>query len=113
LPDVAVRHDVIGIAEIELVNVLLWNELVDFEGVLAVDGDGFELFWVELDVLALPYLIALDDVLLCTSSPVSASILRYLTRLPVSLLSWWKLIFSRSDVAGNSEIGHETRDSFR
>jgi hypothetical protein len=52
LPDVAVRHDVIGIAEIELVNVLLWNELVDFEGVLAVDGDGFELFWVELDVLA-------------------------------------------------------------
>src|ERR1700746_435533 len=48
-----------------------------------------------------------------TSSPVSASILRYLTRLPVSLLSWWKLIFSRSDVAGNNAIGHETSDSFR
>ena len=31
-----------------------------------------------------------------TSSPVSASTLRYLIRLPVSLLSWWKLIFSRA-----------------
>jgi hypothetical protein len=42
-----------------------------------------------------------------------ASTLRYLIRLPVSLLSWWKLIFSRSDVAGNKAIGHETRESFR
>jgi hypothetical protein len=29
-----------------------------------MDGNGFELFGIELDILALPYLIALDDVLL-------------------------------------------------
>jgi hypothetical protein len=31
----------------------------------------------------------------------------------VLLLSWWKLIFSRSLVAGKSAIGHETSDSFK
>jgi hypothetical protein len=35
-----------------------------------------------------------------TSSPVSASTFRYLIRLPVSSLIWWKLIFSRSLLAG-------------
>jgi hypothetical protein len=37
-----------------------------------------------------------------TSSPVSASTLRYLMRLPVFLLIWLKLIFSRSLLAGNN-----------
>src|SRR6266480_1754450 len=46
-----------------------------------------------------------------TSSPVSASTFRYRIRLPVFLLIWLKLIFSDSDVAGNSAIGHVTSDS--
>src|SRR4029453_15440408 len=46
-----------------------------------------------------------------TSSPVSASTLRYRVRCPVFLLIWLKLIFSDSEVAGNNAIGHVTRDS--
>jgi hypothetical protein len=34
-------------------------------------------------------------------------------RLPVFLLIWWKLILSRSLLAGNSATGHETSESFR
>jgi hypothetical protein len=52
LPDVAIRNDVIRITEIEFVDVLLENELVDFEGALAVDGNGFKLFRVELNTRA-------------------------------------------------------------
>jgi len=48
-----------------------------------------------------------------TSSPVSASTFRYLMRLPVFLLIWLKLIFSRSLLAGNNATGHETSESFR
>src|SRR6187551_3232849 len=49
--------------------------------------------------------------LFSTSSPVSASTFRYRMRLPVFLLIWLKLIFSDSDVAGNSAIGQVTSES--
>src|SRR5438270_2736319 len=45
-----------------------------------------------------------------TSSPVSASTLRYLIRWPVFRLIWLKLIFSESDVAGYNATGQVTRD---
>src|SRR3979490_3072224 len=45
-----------------------------------------------------------------TSSPVSASTLRYLMRWPVLRLIWLKLIFSESDVAGNNATGQVTRE---
>src|SRR5436190_17494632 len=48
-----------------------------------------------------------------TSSPVSASTLRYRIRCPVFLLIWLKLIFSDSEVAGNNAIGHVTSDKRR
>src|SRR5436309_7799574 len=46
-----------------------------------------------------------------TSSPVSASTLRYLMRWPVCRLSWLNEIFSLSDVAGYSATGQVTRDN--
>src|SRR5215213_600919 len=45
-----------------------------------------------------------------TSSPVSASTLAYLTRWPVFLLIWLKLIFSESEVAGYNATGQVTRE---
>src|SRR6266478_6410523 len=45
-----------------------------------------------------------------TSSPVSASTLRYLMRWPVLRLIWLKLIFSESEVAGNNATGQVTRE---
>src|SRR6266480_2183061 len=48
-----------------------------------------------------------------TSSPVSASTLRYLIRWPVARLIWLKLIFSESDVAGYNATGQVTRERRR
>src|SRR3954454_7810344 len=45
-----------------------------------------------------------------TSSPVSASTLRYLMRWPVLRLIWLKLIFSESEVAGNNATGQVTSE---
>src|SRR3954467_10281711 len=45
-----------------------------------------------------------------TSSPVSASTFMYLIRWPVLRLIWLKLIFSESEVAGNSATGQVTRE---
>src|SRR3954468_5567471 len=45
-----------------------------------------------------------------TSSPLSASTLAYLMRWPVLRLIWLKLIFSESEVAGNSATGQVTRE---
>jgi hypothetical protein len=53
LPYVTIGKDEIGIAQVELVDVFLGDELFDFEDVLAVDGNGFELFGIELDILAI------------------------------------------------------------
>ena len=53
-----------SLAQVELVDVLLCDELLDFEGMLAMDRNGFEFLGIELDILALAHLIALDDVVL-------------------------------------------------
>src|SRR3954447_1257930 len=45
-----------------------------------------------------------------TSSPVSASTLAYLMRWPVLRLTWLKLTFSVSDVAGYSATGQVTSE---
>src|SRR3954466_6741179 len=45
-----------------------------------------------------------------TSSPVSASTFMYLMRWPVLRLIWLKLIFSESEVAGNSATGQVTSE---
>ena len=48
LPDFAVRDDVIRIVLIQFVNFFARNELVDFDGALTLNRDGFKFFWFEL-----------------------------------------------------------------
>jgi hypothetical protein len=62
LADFAIRNDVVRAVQIELVDLLLGHELVDLDGALALDRDRFELFGLDLDLLAFADLIALDDV---------------------------------------------------
>src|SRR5262249_24667458 len=64
LPPLAVRHDVVGVVQIELVDFLLGYELVDVNHSLALDGDRLELLRSDFEVFALAGLVALDDVLL-------------------------------------------------
>ena len=57
LPDLIVRYDVIGAIEVPLVNLLAWNERVDFDRVVALDCDGVEFIVVHRDVNVLRVLI--------------------------------------------------------
>lgn len=58
----AIRSDEVRITLVELVGIGLRDKLIDFEGVLAFQRDGLKLFVTEFDVVALPDLIALDDL---------------------------------------------------
>ena len=62
LTDFAIGHDVIGIAQIKLVDFLTRHEFVDVDHALAFDGDRFELFRFKLDIFAFCHFIAFDDV---------------------------------------------------
>jgi hypothetical protein len=57
-----VRHDVVGVIEVELVDFLLRYELVDLDGARALDGHRLELLGLELDILALAHFVTLDDI---------------------------------------------------
>src|SRR3984885_1038933 len=61
-PDLPVRHDEIRIAHVQLIDFVLGDELVDFDGAPAFDGYRFQLFGLQLDVLPLADLVALDDI---------------------------------------------------
>src|SRR5262249_23961337 len=86
LPNLAIGDDVVRTVQIEFVDLFLRHELVDFDRALARDGDCLKLLGVELDICAFADLVALMIFSESTSSPVSASTLRYLMRCPVSLL---------------------------
>ena len=64
----AVGRDVIGMVEIALVDLVPRHEAVDVDGVVALDLDRLQLLRLDLDIFALPQLIAaallvaLDDV---------------------------------------------------
>jgi hypothetical protein len=62
LSDLTVWHEVVRVIEIQLVDLVLRHELVDLDGTLALDRDGFQLFGVQLKVLALADLVPFDDV---------------------------------------------------
>jgi hypothetical protein len=73
LPDFAIRHDVVRTVEVQLVDLISWDELIDVDGALALYGNRFQLFRIKLKIFALADLVAFDDV--CRSST-----LRYLMR---------------------------------
>src|SRR5579862_10052218 len=62
LSDFTVGHDVIGVRQIEIVDLPLGHELIDFDGALALERDGLKLLRLQGDVIALADLVALDDV---------------------------------------------------
>jgi hypothetical protein len=61
-PDLAVRHDAVRAVEEYLVDLVPWHELVDLDRPLALYRDRFELLGLQLDVLPLADLVALDNV---------------------------------------------------
>ena len=73
LADLVVGNDVVRSVEVALVDVRQRDELVDLDGVAAIDLKRFELLVLDSDVDVLLDLIALDDVGRLTSSPVSPS----------------------------------------
>jgi hypothetical protein len=58
----AVRHDIVGIVLIQFVNFFSEHELIDFDGALALNGNRFEFFWFELEILSLTDFVSFDDV---------------------------------------------------
>src|SRR5208337_2032089 len=111
LADLSIWRDVIGAVQVEFVYLLLGHELVDIDHALALDRHGFELFGVKLDILALADLVALDDVGGLNLVPALGIDLAVLDAVAGVLIELMEL--SRSDVAGNRAIGHETRESLR
>src|ERR1700730_10537510 len=62
LTDLSVRGNVIGIVQVQFVDLLPRHELVDVDRALALDLDSFELLGIKLDILALADFVALDDI---------------------------------------------------
>src|SRR3979490_2146251 len=62
LPDFAIRNDVVRTIEVQLVYFFSRHEPIDFDRPPALYSNGFQLFRVELEVLALADLVAFDDV---------------------------------------------------
>src|ERR1700730_9059600 len=62
LTDLSVRGNVIGIVQVQFVDLVLGHELVDVDRALALDRDGFKLLGIKLDVIALADLVAFNDV---------------------------------------------------
>jgi hypothetical protein len=62
LTDLSVRGNVIGIVQVQFVDLVLGHELVDVDRALALDRDSFELLGIKLDIFTLSDLIALDDI---------------------------------------------------
>jgi hypothetical protein len=62
LPDFAMRGDVVGVADIEFVDLISRDELLDFDGAFALDGDGFQLVGRNFNVVILGDFVALDDI---------------------------------------------------
>jgi hypothetical protein len=100
LADLAIRRDIVRIADVEFIDLRFGHKFIDVDRALALDCNGFELLGCELDVLALGDLVAFDDVALLDVVACLGIHLAVADALPVSLLSWLKLIFSRSEVAG-------------
>jgi hypothetical protein len=60
--NITVRHEVVRVIEIELVDLALRYELVDLSRAFALKRDRFELFRIDLQILAFADFVAFDDV---------------------------------------------------
>jgi hypothetical protein len=98
--DPAVGPQIVGPDQIAGIDLIALDELVDLDSARGFQRQFLELFLRDFDERVGIDLVSLDDVLVGTSSAVSASTLAYLMRWPVFRLSWSKETFSDSDVAG-------------
>src|SRR3954468_18314948 len=84
--DLAIGNDVIGSDKIEIIDLFTGHKFADINCAGAFEGNAFEFLLIKFEIAVLADLVALNDVLLGTSLPVSASTLRYLILCPVFLL---------------------------
>src|SRR6516165_6821246 len=113
LPDVAIGDNAVRAVQIELVDLFLRHELIDLDRAFAFDRDRLEFLGIDLEVLVPTDSVAFDDVIgvdFFFGIGIDLAVFDPMTSLFVDLM---KLIFSRSDVAGKSAIGHETSDNLR
>jgi hypothetical protein len=83
----AVRKQIVGADQVARIDLAAVDEFVDFDGPGRFQRHVLEFVLRHLDEGIGVDLVALDDVLVGTSSPVSASTLAYLMRWPVFRLS--------------------------
>jgi hypothetical protein len=57
LSDFAIWNDEVWVAQVELVDLRLRDELINLNDALAFNGDGIEFVWFKLDILALGNLV--------------------------------------------------------
>src|SRR4051812_24424172 len=62
LANLTVRHNVVRVVEVELIDLFARHEFVYLDGALALDRDGLRFFWLYLKVLAFADFVAFDDV---------------------------------------------------
>src|SRR4051794_10759897 len=62
LANLTVRHDVIWVVEVKLVDLFARHKFVNLDRAFALDRYGFQLFWLYRQVFAFTNFVALDDV---------------------------------------------------
>src|SRR4029077_19294158 len=62
LTDFAIGHDVVGIVEVHLVYLFTGHKLVDLYRALALNCYGLKFLGLDVDILTLADLVALDDL---------------------------------------------------
>src|ERR1700744_3894122 len=62
LPDLAIRRDIVRVANIQFIDLRFRDKFLNLDGSLTLNGHGFQLFAGHVNVFAFGELIALDDV---------------------------------------------------
>ena len=105
----AVGYDVIWLIEVSLIYILGGNEIVDFDGVRALELHGLQLFFVDLDVSTLGKFVAADLVILVNDAAgllVDQLLLQQVPGLGVDLVKMGFFGLGRSRIEGD-RTGHE------
>ena len=93
LGEVVGGHDIIGLLEIERVDLVGVDELDELERLLALELDRLDLLVVEQDVVALRHSIALDDLVAVDRADAGDDLLVF-DPLAVGSWIWWNWIWA-------------------
>jgi hypothetical protein len=111
--DLPVGGDVVRNVPIKFVDLTPRHELVDLDRVRASDRDALQFIASYFDVATLADLVALDDVLVADGLAGHGIELAVFDPVPGISVDLVKSDLFRSEIAGNSWTGQETRDSLR